>query len=271
MTKIVRNLPMSDYLADDGLSSSRLKLLVTATPLDFLTYQVLPTEKKGITQPSGQLFGELIHTALLETAHLSERYVFEQQDNGPANKNPGRTAWRAICDEAFACGKIPVRYTVKQEMLCALQAIRRNKSFERILNHPKLEPELTAFCEIDGVRLKARVDSAIAPHAYEIKTTADPVDDAGIKRTILRYLYHFQRAHHLTVFGQAQPGLFENHSWVFVSTKPPYHARVIDSTVLGEMGLDLWREAFDIYKKALASGDWYGYPDRTSIDYLFTS
>lgn len=105
-------------------------------------------------------------------------------------------------------------------------------------------------------------------YVYELKTTTEGMDDFAIARTLRKYRYAFQRAHHLTTFGAAAPGLIKGHRWVFLSTNAPYHARIVEDHYLAEIGEREFYEALEAVAICEQSGMWPGYPDFSDLSHI---
>ena len=250
--EIKKDLPMVEYLMHPALGSSTLKNMLLS-PADF------KAARWASSPPTPQtMLGEAIHTAILEPEKFDKLYMLQPEDWGPKNKGEGYKKWKAFKAEADDKFMTPIGWEEAQKITKVREAAAAHPHFNKILE--KADVEITAFAELNGVDCKARAD--ILTHDgwfWDVKTTAKPVDDETLSRTVFNWGYHFQAAHHSAVF-QGCGREFQGWGWVFISTgTPAVHVVMRKATpeVLN-CGFADWEYAIEQFKLCSTDDFWPG-------------
>ena len=190
---IYYDLPMADYIAAPGLSSSRLKILLESP----LTYRrtiqgLMPRE----TSPAMSM-GSALHSAILEDKR--EFYV------KPSTYGDGEKRWNAngtecrqwLADHADK----PVLDQEEAEWIeTASNYVRTHHTAGALLKDGR--PEVSVFTEIDGRLFKARFDMIAPGRAVDLKTVTD-ASSRGFSRAVFKYGWHIQAALYMRIAAAA--------------------------------------------------------------------
>lgn len=254
--QIVDGLSAEAYHADrTSISSSGLRaLLAPGCPAQFHYDRDHP-------QPPKREFdlGNAVHTAVLGEGHdIVEITGFSDYKKADA---------RALRDEAYAAGKVPLLPKEKVQVDAMAAAIRRHRDAGPLFAPGNGRPERSIYWtdRATGVRCRVRPDWLIVrpdvTAIVDFKTTTDANPDACSK-AIESYSYHQQGA--LYIDGVQAAGLAPEGArffFVFQSKKAPY---LITVRELSDQDQDIGRarneEALRIYADCVANDEW---PDWT--------
>lgn len=174
-------------------------------------------------------------------------------------------------DAAHAAGAIPLLADEHDQVQAMADALRQHPIAAALFDPDRGgQPEQSLFW-VDGpsgVWRRSRLDWL--PHGAghgraivaDYKTTIDGSPDA-IEKTVHRYGYHQQAAFYLDA-GPALDLWGDDAVFVFVFQEkaPPYLVTVVQPDALAlRIGRLLNRQAIDLYRDCVASGQWPGYAD----------
>ena len=253
---IIDGLSAESYHADKtSISSSGLRALLNpGCPAQFKYDRDHPQAPKREFD-----LGNAVHTAVLGEGHdIVEITGFSDYKKADA---------RALRDEAYAAGKVPLLPKEKVQVDAMAAGIRRHKDAGPLLAPGMGIPERSIYWTdpATGVRCRVRPDWLIVrpeiTAIVDLKTTTDANPEACSK-AIESYSYHQQGA--LYVDGVQAAGLAPEGArffYVFQSKKAPYLVTVRE---LADQDQDIGRarneRALRIYAECLASDEW---PDWT--------
>jgi hypothetical protein len=253
---IVDGLSAEDYHADKtSISSSGLRALLNpGCPAQFKYDRDHPQAPKREFD-----LGNAVHTSVLGEGHdIVEITGFTDYKKADA---------RALRDEAYAAGKVPLLPKEKVQVDEMAAAIRRHKDAGPLLAPGMGIPERSIYWTdpATGVRCRVRPDWLIVrpeiTAIVDLKTTTDANPEACSK-AIESYSYHQQGA--LYIDGVQAAGLAPEGArffYVFQSKKAPY---LITVRELADQDQDIGRarneRALRIYADCVANDEW---PDWT--------
>lgn len=260
---IYYDIPMAEYLSDPAISSSALKNILIS-PAD---YQAATLQKEKF-ETRYTLLGEAIHCAILEPDYLDERFAMQPEDWGPKNQNPGAQKWREFkikhankkildFEDAQIVKRVAAKANYCEELTPFLDIGR---------------PEVTAFAQVEGIKIKARTDllfdDGTNVELLDVKTTTESLADNNIFNLIFRNGYHFQAAHHSSVFAICLGKPVNTYRWIFVSTSSPAaHIRIVRCPHdLMAWGLKDHKYAIKSLARCTNKDEWPGY--ETMVDHL---
>ncbi len=225
---IYQDLPMGEYLAHPGIGSSLLRKILV-TPADFKAAQ-----RKKFNDTKATILGTAIHTIILEPKEFDNRYLCQTEDWGNKAKNPGKKLWDTLKAQGEASGKIVLGFDDYEKLQAIAAAAKQIPELQFLLDHGKVE--VTAYTsDTPGFSLKARTDllsltlDGSEPCCWDVKSTCENLDDEKIAKIIFDNGYHFQGAHHLSVFKTKMPAL-RCFGWIFVSTQDDHaHMRIVQA------------------------------------------
>jgi exodeoxyribonuclease VIII len=204
---LVFNQSMSDYLqADEFISASDLKTLITKSPFHFQKRKDLVRESEAMT------FGTLCHTAILEADKLAE-YVIEP----PLDKRT--KAWKEWLAQNEGKPSISQADAERVELIRErLRQVGILPIFDRGVS------EVSAYSAAEnGLKIRGRADKFDSKNKIivDLKTTRDL---QWFAKDIFRYGYDLSVPHYQTVFGNASSISPYNLTYLFVAVEsvPPY-------------------------------------------------
>lgn len=259
-SKIMTDLPMSDYLKHPAVGSSSLKNILQS-PADYKAALEMPSQETTATK-----LGTATHTAILEPEKFDEEYLCEPEDWGPHNVGEGKKKWDALKKQAKEEGKTPFAWKDTQYLNRVRESAKDHEALQMLLSGGK--PEVTAWAKIGDHNYKARVDWLTHQQSglfdscwvWDLKTSSKGMDDNSLSRTIFNNGYHFQAAHHTQVLKAAGIDV-KGWGWIFVSTDTPYPHIVMRkaSPALLAAGYEDWKYAKRLLEQCTKDDQWPGF------------
>lgn len=251
MLGLIENLSNEAYHASEGVSSSRVKVLLEKTPLHAVTpYSRAPSRAMEI--------GSAIHCAILEPERFASDYKVVDCDA------------RTSALYKAACKHYPpalVLTDLEAENIRGMQSSALNKkSIREVLDWPsRRELSVYAKCPETGLLLKCRPD--IEPYkgvGADLKKTQD-CSNLALERSIFNYGYHISAAFYTYVWELATGEHLKEWRLLWVEENKPHASRVTrlpDDAI--ELGMKKVRMALRIWADCVASGDFFAYGDDVS-------
>jgi exodeoxyribonuclease VIII len=248
------DMSMSDYLEMSEFGSTTFRKILQS-PADFKaslesSNQESPAQKKG----------SLWHMVAGEPHLIDKNYMFQKEDWGDRTKtDAGKPKWDAFKKEAKEAGKIPIKFEDYKHTLRFIKAFKSNEWFTNLID--KSEIEVTAWCDFEGIPLKARCDLLDRENGiiWDIKTTREDMSYNSLSKLIYKHRYHFQAAHQMQVF--IENGIDVNRwGWIFISTATPaVHivAKEASKELLRRAHSD-FMTAVEQYQECSTTKDWWG-------------
>lgn len=251
----------ADPAPEPSLSSTIARLLLRRSPAHAwhasprLNPDWQPVEKAHFD------IGRAAHRALLGAGADYAVIPDELLDARGAASTKAAKAW---IEEARQDGLTPIKADVATqiETMATICRVRlRDAGLE-------LEPErseLAALAQIDGTWCRCMADNAperalgrLGPLLVDFKTTTD-ANPAAIERAVMTYGYDLQAAHYVDTW-RAATGETRAFVFVFQEKEPPHEVAI--ALLAGEaleIGQRQAREARQLWRACVESGDWPGY------------
>ena len=252
-------LPFGEYAAQEGLSQSALKPILTS-PAHF--QQSLKAARKDTPALK---FGRAADIAAFEPHRFALEFAVEPENDGSINRRTkkGKEQWKALIaaignralltrdehDRAWACG----------------EAVRSSFAAPYLVGRKQSALKWTD--ERTGLLCKARLDVDGDDFTSDLKTCLS-VDAGSFGRDVAKYLYHFQASYYRQGV-RAVRGRYLPYFLVAVEKFPPHDVGVfeVDGDAL-QRGNELVRLALDRYAACVKSGKWPGrYSRPESVDF----
>lgn len=249
---IIKDMPFSDYLADDGLGSSAAKLAIKSVQL-LRDYQ---TGIYSVAEKSHHQIGKLVHMATLEP----ERFRQMVTCDGPINEKTGKPYGRDTKAFADWIDANPGKIVVEQWV--PLMLSRMPSQVRDIFIGGSSEVSVFQTLPVSGLQVKCRCDYLHAGTIEDLKT-CDDVDRAEYE--ITKWKYWFQFGWYRMVM-KAETGESHRFRFIFAEKKPPYRWRIVPLDVEYQMYADAMVD--DTIAKILEardSGDW---SDRGEVEQM---
>lgn len=248
MLGLIENLPNEDYHASEGVSSSKLKVLLNKSPL----HAVTPDEKE---QTRAMEIGTAIHAAILEPERFDSEYRIVECDTRTS------ALYKAACREHPS---YLVLTDKEAENVIGMQRSAYSNSAFRAHLEASAKRELSVFakCPETGLLLRCRWD--IEPFngiGFDLKKTQDCSSDK-LERAIYNYGYHISAAFYMYVWSLASGEHLSEFRLGWIEEKKPHASRVtrIPEDAL-EIGMQEVRAGLRIYADCLESGEFFAYGD----------
>jgi len=246
-------LPMADYLAAPGLSSSSLKILLDS-PLTFKRKMDGMVKDKPT---DAMALGSMLHSSILEG-----RLIYRTQ---PATYGDGKK-WNWNAAECKAWGEahkdMPILTEAEAEFV--------KSSFTYVITHPKCselisggKPEVSVFAKIDGRLFKGRFDyytptycgTAEDARITDLKSVAD-ASSRGFASAAIKYGWHLQAALYCKLAKALGDGPVE-FNWIALQKGNLPLVNVKRFGMFSELvGNEALQDAIDILTRCEQSGVW---------------
>lgn len=252
MSRIIEGMPAEDYFAHPAFGSTSIRHLSDPE----ISLQEVKHLLGHDDHKKAYDVGTLAHALILEGSldHLVVEIPYDTYHSKEA---------KAMRDEAYNDGLIPVKQTEHDSMIAPVYAMRDAVMEHHITAHlfHGHTPEVSLFWEQSGVPMKARIDALHVDHklAVDLKTvrSARPND---FKRQISDLTYYIQAQHYLNGLKETTG---EDYDWLFVAVgkDQPHvvsvHRMSKDALIEGAVRIG---HAIDRYKTAVDRG-WTGYEE----------
>lgn len=240
-----------EYRSHPAISRSDLWML-RESPQKFKWAMEHPTE------PTPALvFGQLLHTMLLEPEKLKERYAIVPMIDRRTKE--GKAQHQAFVEQS--AGKTIVTADMVEQAQGMCEAIKAEPMAVKLLDGEREKPFFWTD-EMTGECCKSRVDvyntRFSQPIIVDVKTTQDASTDAFIKSAV-RYGYDFQAAMYSD---GVQNVTGEKPLFVFIAVEkePPYAVNILQADdAFIDRGYEIFRQLIGTYHECKQSGNWYGY------------
>ena len=236
----------TDYIGKSGLD------LINCSPLHYWERYLNPNHVREPETPA-QIFGSLVHCAVLEHEKLERRYV-----SIPEEMNKRKTEWKDFQTEHE--GKRLVTAEQYATALAIREAVHSHPKASLLLGEGVAEKAMWANDPVTGVLVKTKPDfyNPKLEFLVDLKTTIN----AGAEkfaRDSFNYRYHVQDAFYTDVAGWAGVPV-KGFAFIAVEKEPPFAVAVYvlddDSR---EVGRITYRTDLNTYAECYKTQNWHGY------------
>lgn len=254
--KIIKNLPMKEYQAAEGVSNSMLSNIEISP--SFYKYCLQEPKK----QTDALTFGSLLHCLILQPDNFDNEFAIEPIVNKRTNDG------KAVLEQFYLINKDKI--IINNEQLELADFLK-----QKIYGHPiakklltgKGENEISLFWvdEETGIICKGRPDKICNKIIVDLKTTGSAKPEDFVKNA---YKYGYHRQAYWYSYGYEQCFKEEPKGFVFivVEKEPPYEVCVFEATELFKaVGKIEARKNLLTYKECLDKGQWWGYDGEKAV------
>lgn len=269
-----RDVPFDEYRKWPLLSPSTLKW--GATSMKHLK-AAIDGEIERTDSPDLRL-GRAFHCRLLEPESFAARWPVAtkcavEMKSGERKGEKCGSPGSVQVDGEWRCGRHGAGGESVEDYLTVDESARVAALAKSIGSHPGIKLlrsrggcELAGVWELDGLRMKCRLDKFIPPGGGRPAVVVDlkkcqvgKVERSACERAIFDYRYHIQAAAYTLAAKQIE-GLDDvRFVWVFFEDKPPYDVMILQADGMtlscGEVVL---RKIVGDYQKCVAKGVWPG-------------
>jgi len=210
--------------------------------------------KNRIRKPDtkAMIFGDAVHTKILEPELFDQRFAVSKKFNGRTNAGKKEK-------QAFELANQD-RKLLNEEEYLILESIEKD-----VINHPlipkllegaKIEKSLYWVDDETELLCKARPDAWTSKYLVDIKTTADSTYNAFCY-SVRDYNYHIQAAMMIDAIKEITGILYHNFLFVAIQTTPPYKPYVYnlgDSEI--EHGRREYKTLLRVLRRCFDTNDW---------------
>lgn len=221
-----------------------------------------------------KLFGRAVHAALLEPETFAARYTVAGTCGATlaSGKRKGEVCGAVACKRhnlTWYCrqhapdGAIEVEDALSPEqhetIARIMDSLRAHQAWRMLRSQGGAER--TVIADLDGVRIKARLDKVIdnPPTIVDLKTarpgTCHPEQWPV---TVARYGYHFSAALYVDALAAVrQLDILPAFVWLVVETDEPYSCWVYQASAecIAE-GRRQYQQALSLYRRCMETGNW---------------
>ena len=239
------NIPFSEYLTIEALSSSQLKDFARS-PLLYQWRLAHPSK-----DTPAKTLGRAIHAAILEPGKFAADYIsYEGRRSGKV--------WTEF-QEAHA-GKNIIKADECLQCLDMYDATFKSSTARSILDRVT-NCEVSLVAELDGILAKGRADALAEPGMIvDLKSTIDPRQ--AFERQAYSLGYHWQAAWYIDLMAElGRPD--QTFVIIAIEKSPPFEVVVYE---VDDRLLDIAREemhpVIEQFKRCREEGVWPGYADQ---------
>ena len=199
---INKNISNEDYHLDRNYESSSSLKLFLKDSREFYKKYILG-EKRDDGYKSAYDFGSYIHSLILEPEKTdSEFIVFD----GLTRRGKAWTDFKEANQDKIIMTK-------SQDLMASslIEAYTNNKETQGLIQDGCAEHTLCT--ELEGLKVKVRVDYIKEGMVIDLKTTSDPVDKYSAAKTIIRFDYDLSAALYVDAFKEYTG---KDHDFLFV-------------------------------------------------------
>ena len=253
-----RSIPYDQYNSHPAMRSTMLKILLKGQPADLK----VALESPWKSDSDALLRGDVLHTMLLEPFLESQKFVYESTklvgSKAAKKENNGcKEDWDQLKKLANDGLKKLVPYDIYSACIGMAESVRESQDWQRVERFA--DKELTLIADIDGVRVKVRLDAYFRGLIVDLKTTSGGLSEREIMNTIVEYEYPLSAAMYCAVADEL--GLpADCFRWIFIQSKPPHQWVVVDAEPeLLKRGTMEFKKTLEIYRMAAETDIWPGY------------
>lgn len=265
------SLPIEDYHAGPGYSSTHIKCILSESPFAFRHRFILepeePKPSKWGDRKHGMILGGLV-AALADSEDTFRRgYAVIEEKAAAASKNSNdfKHAWRAAVEaNPDKTVVLPVEADKAIAICEAMYAHPDQATREQLnafLDHQDLRAECSHYLkdEETGLLVKTRLDLGVPKRmAADIKTTAD-CSQPAYSRRLKDNQAHVQAAMGLDIQNRVDDGWIKEVLHIVVEQSPPHDVAVYR---LGQQSLDIgyrqYRHGLKLLAQCLETDAWPG-------------
>jgi len=213
----VYDITSAAYHASAGLSRSVL-CDFRRSPLHYWHKHINPLYERP--KPSeAMVFGELVHTLVLEPQEFENRYVlYAKQDR---RTKSGKDAYSETMRWAQTAGKQAVDRDTYTEIEKISLAVKRHSLAAGLIKDSQIEKSIYWVDEDTGLLCKCRPDIWGGLHLADLKTAND-ASPSAFQRSICQYNYQVQAAMCRDGVRHATGEDINNFVFIVVEKEPPY-------------------------------------------------
>ena len=235
----------SDPVPVGSLSSTFARLLTEHVPAK--------ARAKRLRKPTRAMnLGKAAH---LEALGAGPELVVWQYDGRTRDGKAERAKWKAALEAETA---VAVSSDERDRILGMADALRADETINAILESS--QSEVSAFCQVGPVWLRARIDLLGERDAWDYKTTED-ASRRGFQKALGNFSYHQQADLYQRVLAElGHPAGKRPFKFICQETEAPYLVQIHqpDRDAM-EAARELNDRAIRIFAECLASGVWPGY------------
>jgi exodeoxyribonuclease VIII len=262
---IIKDLPIDEYHASEGLSASAIKLLLEC-PKKYWYEYLNPSKHLHDSKESRCLvIGQALHTKVLEPYAFNNRFYtwpahLEKIDR---RTKKGKEEFNNILN--INQGKTYLNANEMEQVQSMVDAVFSNRDYNNIMSHKEnthIETSLYFKHKNYDVLLKSRPDLFNDFMVLDLKTTLNASEE-DFKKSIYKYGYHIQAALALDALEHICPQATKREFVILAVEKlPPYLTAVyvLDNESI-EIGREKYKQGIGIYKECLRNKRWNGYPE----------
>ena len=252
---IYPNIPIEEYHACDGISSTGVSLILDCPARYNYKYNVEPytlSPKELVDQNKKYAKGSMVHTLVLEPEKFDALYYVIEADCDLRTKD-GKAAWMDA--EVAAAGREIIRLSDIQDVRGMANAVKALPLFERFKTG-RIEHSIFWKGGMYDTLLKTRPDNFFDGLIPDLKTTRSiPLFERHIKSLG----YHRQMAMQVDGVHSAIGEMWAG-GWVVVEDRAPYLTKLLSISQKDlEEGRAEYMAAAEKYSECKAAGIWPGY------------
>lgn len=254
---IVPDMPIDEYHACDGLSSTGVSLILDCPARYNYKYNVerhTLTPQELLIENKKYAKGRMVHTLVLEPEKFDSQYYVMQEECDLRTKD-GKAAWAIAADSAG--DREMVRLSDIKDVIKMSDAIKSMPIFQ-YLENGNIEHSIFWNDGIYNTALRARPDVYTDELIVDLKTTSSIVK---FEHSIRSFGYYRQAAMQVDGLYKAT-GRHRAFGFLVVEDKAPYLTKLISLRPdYLEIGRQQYLHAADLYSECKATGIWNGYGD----------
>jgi hypothetical protein len=249
----VYDISNEDYHASDGISRSGIMQLIKS-PFDFWDAHI---NEERLSRPEKQrtpsmLFGEAVHTYLLEPERFKNDYVVMPE------LRKGTKNYKQFIEENSGAKNF-----ISELDLEFLKKIERNvfahKIASKFIGHGKIEKSIYWNEKDIGVLCKARPDIWQKKLIWDVKTTS-ATSIFELEKSVYSYGYYIQAAMILDAIESVGEEYHTNFGIIAIRNSMPFNVDVFTlSDQAIEIGRQRYKDALKLYLECKKDNKWPSY------------
>lgn len=252
----IYDMSEDEYHASEGISRSGIMLL-KRSPAHFWYKYINPEKQKEKTTPA-KIFGNAVHTAILETNSFFNRYcVLPKLDRRTTKGKEQFSEFSAV-----NIGKIILTEEEYSEIKKICSSINKTEIPRELVDGAKYEKSIYWIDKETGILCKARPDIWHSNMIVDLKTTKD-ASFRSFSRDTFSYGYHIQLAMIQEGIRETTGYNMENFISLAIEKEEPFIPATyqIDEAVI-EAGRNEFKKYLILYKECLEKNQWNPYAIR---------
>lgn len=253
----IYDISSKEYHADNTAISRSMLMQFKRSPLHYW-YNYIKPQKTECTSTDAMIFGNAVHTMLLEPEKFYETYfVLEKLDLRKASDKEKHAELLELNK-----GKIALKREEYEKIISMKEAFINHPKASKIIHQGKIEQSFFWEDNDTGMLCKARPDIYKGNIIIDLKTTMD-ASELSFRSSTYKYGYYLQAAMAQEAFKALNEEEMDSFIFIAIEKEPPYAIAIyiIDQASI-DKGVKEFKQLLASLKECMEKDEWPSYEEK---------